>query len=261
VATFDTSSGDPRGPRSIASSPIQGVALAVDGTYLAIADESEVRVVDVASGIASARIRRADSGSVGLAFTAGDELVVVEAIREDEVWRLSRWTVDGAARGDPTEIRAAADIEHAFLARDDNSLLLAGRDGTFLVALDDPRLAIRLTRPGFSADWIGLGHGSHALIQTISGPQLWDLRAVQPIGAPLPYTYSTSLALRGTGGDAELLKLATAGGVLFVTRQSLDPVALIDRVCQLADRNLKPEEWRRFFPDRDRRDTCPAAPT
>jgi WD40 repeat protein len=254
VAVFDASTGDLIRAVPVPSHPIEGAALAVDGSHLAIADDLEVRIVDIASGSTSATVLREGTGSVGLAFTADGDLVVVEALSDEEAWRLTNWTVDGTAQARPVDLDSEAEIEQAVLADDDVSLVVSSPDGTFLISLDEPALAIPLTRQAPWTDSIGLGHNSHALIQTTSGPQLWDLRAVQPVGAPLA---QAAFALRGTGPDAELLRLAAAGGVLFVGRQSLDPGVLVDRVCQLAGRNLTAEEWRRFFPDQDRRDTCP----
>jgi WD40 repeat protein/class 3 adenylate cyclase len=90
--------------------------------------------------------------------------------------------------------------------------------------------------------------------------QLWDVASLEKIGSPFP----------GVGGSGALAAFTTDGKHIVATFDdrsgqsaaiyiwTVDPAAWRADACAVAGRNLTPEEWSSYLPDRSYESLCPA---
>jgi WD40 repeat protein len=86
---------------------------------------------------------------------------------------------------------------------------------------------------------------------------LWDATTRQPLGNLLLGQEGEVHDLAFTR-DGKTLVSGGADGKLILW--DVDLASWKSRACQIANRNLSPREWQRFFPREARGKTCPALP-
>jgi WD40 repeat protein len=84
--------------------------------------------------------------------------------------------------------------------------------------------------------------------------RLWDLASGQALGMPLVGHESDINAL-AFSPDGKRLISGSADGDIRIWES--DPAVWLSRACEIANRNLTPQEWETFLPEREYRDTCP----
>lgn len=83
--------------------------------------------------------------------------------------------------------------------------------------------------------------------------RLWDVTTRKLIGAPLPASPGVVSASFFPDGKHVVGVSGTGTGVVW----NVAPAAWRARACLVANRNLTPDEWRRFLPERSYRTVCP----
>ncbi|MFN2233339.1 MAG: WD40 repeat domain-containing protein, partial [Anaerolineales bacterium] len=81
----------------------------------------------------------------------------------------------------------------------------------------------------------------------------WNPKTSQQLNGALPQSTDTILSM-SISGDGRYLFSGSQDGSL--QRWDIDPQSWIDRLCQLAGRNLTESEWALFFPKKAYRATC-----
>ena len=83
--------------------------------------------------------------------------------------------------------------------------------------------------------------------------RLWDVKTRKLIGVPLSAPPGIGSASFFPDGKHVVGVSGTGTGVVW----TVDPAAWRARACLVANRNLTPDEWRRFLPERSYRTVCP----
>jgi len=82
--------------------------------------------------------------------------------------------------------------------------------------------------------------------------QLWDLSTYQGLGEPFDWHLETVRALAFTADGARLVSASRDGTISWL----LDADAWIDLACDIANRDLRPEEWSQLIGDGSQVDGC-----
>ncbi|HEX4816873.1 MAG TPA: serine/threonine-protein kinase [Nonomuraea sp.] len=105
--------------------------------------------------------------------------------------------------------------------------------------------ATSASAPAFSHD------GRTLAASTPAGVRLWDVATGRSMGALAPGEEAVDLAFDPSDG-----LLYTVGVRGEVRAEKVDPARTATAVCELAGRELSPEEWRRFVPELPYRRVC-----
>jgi len=97
------------------------------------------------------------------------------------------------------------------------------------------------------------GNGSSCGVGLIT---LWDVQKGQPVGQPIRNPDS-SVTFQGFSPDGKFLYTSS---ITKMTVWSLDPADWLKRICQVANRNLTPQEWSLYFDQTAYNTTCNLAP-
>lgn len=106
----------------------------------------------------------------------------------------------------------------------------------------------RISALSFSPDGVTLASGfdNGSLV-------LWDVASSHPLGSDLKAIPGAITALAFTSSGIHLLSAHIDGSLIA---WDVDVESWHERVCELAGRNLTPDEWRQYFPGAVYRDTC-----
>jgi WD40 repeat protein len=245
--------------------PVLAVAVSPDGTLLAVERQSpgapdarvEVRVLGTGRTIYTHTTRL---GAGGLAFTVdGGVLVTYECCVGGVA--VSGWDAgSGARRFRRVVARHGPALAGAGVRM---SFALSPRDGTLAVGTDDGRVLWwdahtgRTLRPPTKVTsayirQLAFSPGGRLLAVSSSAVALWDVDTRKRVGSGFP-------AVEGWVPDiafepnSRLLIFQLAAIIEWPT----DRPTLQRFACQIAGRDLTPEEWRDLVPNRPYRRVCP----
>jgi len=83
--------------------------------------------------------------------------------------------------------------------------------------------------------------------------RLWDVGTRKLIGAPLPGSTTGGTVRFFPNGKQVLGVFPDGTGVVW----NVDPAAWKAKACSVANRNLRPDEWKQFLGNRPYQDVCP----
>ena len=237
--------------------PVMSVAVSPDGTLLAVQRQSpgapdahvEVRVLRTGRTIYTHTTR---FGAGGLAFT-GDGRVLV----------TSECCVGGAAVSGWDARSGALRFRRAVTRTVIRPSRISPRDGTLAVGTEDGRVLWWDARTGrslrpptkvTSSEVYQLAFSPDGRLLAVSSDSvvLWDVDTRKPVGSGFPAVegWIPGIAFEPNG---RLLIFQVAATIEWPT----DRPTLQRFACQIAGRDLTPEEWRDLLPNRPYRHVCP----
>jgi WD40 repeat protein len=134
-------------------------------------------------------------------------------------------------------------------AGDDQTILFWNRETAQREGLPLSRHAASVVAMAFNStgDLLASGSADQALI-------LWDMDTRQVIGEPLIGSPDTITSLAFSQDGLRLFSGSSDGAIIV---WDIDLASWVDQVCQIAGRNLNPDEWKQFMGEAEFRLTCP----
>jgi hypothetical protein len=226
--------------------------LSADGSRLAARVGSDVLLIDTASGTELTRVTGTGSAAPFATFTGDNQMLTLDG-DTDGTWKHETWTVDGEL-AEMVTYSWSEPPQWMALGDGDRYLIVGATSSTVVIERASGDLQRIAGSSFFHQSDIG---PERVLMSMSSGPQIWDLEALQPVGTAISSSFGIGAAvILDRDSRRDLIELTGAGGQLFFRQRSLLPDDLVARACQLANRNLTEAEWRRTFSDRPYRETC-----
>ncbi len=237
------------------TSVVRGVAFSPDGQILAsCADDGSIILWDVATGEPSGEPLTHTSGLTAVTFSPDGRLLAGGS----QDGHIILWDANTRQRVVPPLTGHSDEVTSLAFSPDGRALASGSRDNTIIlwdVATGQP---IRGPLTGH-ANWVlDVAFSPAGELLASSGRDgtimLWDVVTGRAIGRPFAghEAWANSLAFTPDGD-----RLLSGGGDMAIIAWEVNAAFWQTAACQVANRNLSPAEWERYFPDTPYRETCP----
>jgi WD40 repeat protein len=249
-----------QGPFSVGSSAV-AVSFSADGTTLATAGPTGVKLWDVATGAELKGVGDSNPAD-DVAFSPTEPFVAFVRAQGVAGGDAQIWNMTERSRIAALQVNPSAPNEYRF---SDRYAIAFGPDGRMLAtAGDEPLVHIWDAKSGklireFDQNVGGvatLAFSSDGKTLAISGldpvTSLWDVASGTQIGPKLPTGSRKTMLDQSPDGRHLLTTAANGQGVVW----DINPESWKQRACDLANRTLTREEWDEFLPGRPYKPAC-----
>jgi WD40 repeat protein/type IV secretory pathway VirB10-like protein len=242
-------------------SSIRSVSFSFNGKYLASAgDDQTVRLWDVEKRVLLGEPLKKHNGVIlsvvfspdnkHLASASDDQTVILWDVEKRVPLGEPLKEQAGIISGIILSVVFSPDGKYLASASDDQTVILW--DVEKRVPFGEPlRHNGTVKSVAFSPNSKHLASGGED--DTVS---VWDVETRSPIGEPLEGHTDRILSIAFSSDN----KLATGSDDKTVLLWDIDPQSWLKKACDIANRNLSQEEWRKYVGDKPHKKTCPKLP-